>query len=352
MDGLKIVLSGTDSFGFKIAADRSLIERCEMMHTTWMPFREYSSIVGTKCLDDYLMHGGILVKDDVEFSIDSYVFSAIADNIQNALDNYRDGRWYNILVRLRVDEKLTSAIHYVVQHQLHWINTSHHIGDRMAFGELWSQIEEKAKEFLRAREIVLSPEVREKILYYLVAIDFLLPLNQERNVIAQPAIRFNQTLAALNLAREAYSSTKVYETIEKDVLSQALDLMMEDYILTDAIKTLSSDEYSVSYYLGDEGEVDLLIYNKNQKNLDLFEIKHAKSQKKEQAKWLLNTEFNTFLQTIYPETNFRSRNVIYTGETKGTDYGINYINGDDFLLKLEEYEVYMENEVLDVSSKA
>lgn len=39
--GMKIVLSGTDSLGFLFAQDDQLYDRCVMLHTTFIPYREW-----------------------------------------------------------------------------------------------------------------------------------------------------------------------------------------------------------------------------------------------------------------------------------------------------------------------
>ena len=40
--GMKIVLSGTDSLGFWLAMDEELYDRAKSIHTTFIPYREYS----------------------------------------------------------------------------------------------------------------------------------------------------------------------------------------------------------------------------------------------------------------------------------------------------------------------
>ena len=45
MMGMKIILSGTDSLGFWFAQDNELYDRVRMIHTTFIPFREYSRLL-------------------------------------------------------------------------------------------------------------------------------------------------------------------------------------------------------------------------------------------------------------------------------------------------------------------
>lgn len=44
--GMRIVLSGTDSLGFLFTEDEQLYDRCILLHTTFIPYREFESVLG------------------------------------------------------------------------------------------------------------------------------------------------------------------------------------------------------------------------------------------------------------------------------------------------------------------
>ena len=44
--GMKIVLSGTDSLGFAFTSKEQLYDRCIMIHTTFIPYREFENVLG------------------------------------------------------------------------------------------------------------------------------------------------------------------------------------------------------------------------------------------------------------------------------------------------------------------
>ena len=44
--GMKIVLSGTDSLGFLFSESRELYDRCVLLHTPWIPYREFEQVLG------------------------------------------------------------------------------------------------------------------------------------------------------------------------------------------------------------------------------------------------------------------------------------------------------------------
>ena len=46
--GMKIVLSGTDSLGFAFTEQEQLYDRCILLHTTFIPYREFEEVLGIK----------------------------------------------------------------------------------------------------------------------------------------------------------------------------------------------------------------------------------------------------------------------------------------------------------------
>jgi len=58
--GMHIVLSGTDSLGFWLASGNELYDRVRMIHTTFIPYREYSRLLGIDSIDEYIRCGGVL----------------------------------------------------------------------------------------------------------------------------------------------------------------------------------------------------------------------------------------------------------------------------------------------------
>ena len=49
--GMKIVLSGTDSLSFWFALHQELYDRAVTIHTTFIPFREHSRLLGIDSID-------------------------------------------------------------------------------------------------------------------------------------------------------------------------------------------------------------------------------------------------------------------------------------------------------------
>ena len=123
--GMKIVLSGTDSLGFLFTEDEQLYDRCILLHTTFIPYREFESVLGVHGIDEYIRYGGTMSLGGVHYnetstfaskeSTDEYVDTAIARNIQHSLRCYQYEGHFRHLRDLYDKNELTSAINRVVE---------------------------------------------------------------------------------------------------------------------------------------------------------------------------------------------------------------------------------------------
>ena len=123
--GMKIVLSGTDSLGFLFTEDEQLYDRCILLHTTFIPYREFESVLGIHGIDEYIRFGGTMSLGGVHYnetstfaskkSADEYVDTAIARNIQHSLRCYQYEGHFRHLRNLYDRNELTSAINRVVE---------------------------------------------------------------------------------------------------------------------------------------------------------------------------------------------------------------------------------------------
>ena len=69
--GMKIVLSGTDSLGFAFSKEEELYDRCIMLHTTFIPYREFEEVLGKKGIDEYIHYGGTMSLGGTNYNEDS-----------------------------------------------------------------------------------------------------------------------------------------------------------------------------------------------------------------------------------------------------------------------------------------
>ena len=133
--GMKIVLSGTDSLGFWLAMDQELYDRAKPIHTTFIPYREYSCLLGIDSIDEYIRYGGTLRAGELAFddedvnaqdasfrddeSTRRYIDTAICRNIQHSLACYEAGGHFRHLYSLYEAGELTSAINRIIEDMNH-----------------------------------------------------------------------------------------------------------------------------------------------------------------------------------------------------------------------------------------
>lgn len=96
-EGMKIIITGTESLGFYFAEDKSLFDRIFTIKTTYIPYAEHSEVLGTDDIDDYIKYGGLMREGLNESAIYDYISakkyldSSVSDNIISSI--HKD--WHN-----------------------------------------------------------------------------------------------------------------------------------------------------------------------------------------------------------------------------------------------------------------
>lgn len=279
--GMKIVLSGTDSLGFLFTEDEQLYDRCILLHTTFIPYREFESVLGIHGIDEYIRFGGTMSLGGVHYnetstfaskkSADEYVDTAIARNIQHSLRCYQYEGHFRHLRDLYDRNELTSAINRVVEDINHRFTLevltqdfkSHDLGisasnlrrDRQNPTDILDRIDlaavtESLRELLEIRnkaeqtvklEDIHAAEIKEylDLLDLTQEIDVLhLPdvsTKSSRTVIAQPGLRYAQADALIRslLLDETFSALSLPErtAVQERILSEIRGRMLEDIVL-------------------------------------------------------------------------------------------------------------------------
>ena len=127
--GMKIILSGTDSLGFAFTGEEQLYDRCILLHTTFIPYREFEEVLGVKGIDEYIRYGGTMSLGGINYNADTpfsdakhteeYIDTAIAKNIQHSLKAYEYGSHFRLLQDLYERGELTNVINRVVENINH-----------------------------------------------------------------------------------------------------------------------------------------------------------------------------------------------------------------------------------------
>lgn len=378
--GMKIVLSGTDSLGFAFSKEEQLYDRCIMMHTTFIPYREFEEVLGIKGIDEYIRYGGTMSLSGINYNEDAifssarsaeeYIDTAIAKNIQHSLKMYEYGGHFRSLLDLYEKGELTNVINRVVE------NINHSFTRRVVEQTFKSHdISVTASNLLRDREApinikahmdldavtrgmmqvldILNKEEQsvqiedyhmEQIEEYLTLLDlvmkidleFLPNVNQKSTVtvITQPGMRYAQANAIVsNLLLDAkFSELSLIERqrILDRLLSEIRGRMMEDIILLET--KLAHPENKVFKLQFTVGEFDMVVFDPKALNCKIYEVKYSKEQVPEQSRHLKDEEKCAMTSHRYGEIT--GKYVIYRGESTALD-GIQYVNVEEYLKSLK-----------------
>lgn len=378
--GMKIVLSGTDSLGFFFTEDEQLYDRCIFLHTTFIPYKEFEEVLGIKGIDEYICYGGTMSLGGLHYNekstfsskkkVDEYVDSAIAKNIQHSLKCYQYGGHFRALYDLYEKDELTSAINRVVEDVNHRFTMevltqdfiSHDLGisarnlrnDRQTPNDILDRIDkkeftEKLKTLLEIRnkkeqKVEIYDSHRREIKEYLDALDLTvdidiqtLPVERKKitkTVFTQPGMRYSQAKELIKslLSDPEFQTLSITErniVIER-ILSDIKGRMMEDIILLETkIANPKKQVFQLQFAVG---EFDMVIFNEENISCEIYEIKHSKEQVKEQYRHLVDED--KLKRTEFRYGTITKRAVIYRGENRRLENGIEYLNVEEYLKSL------------------
>lgn len=374
--GMKIVLSGTDSLGFVFSADEQLYDRCEMLHTTFIPYREFESILGIHGIDEYIRYGGTMSLGGVHYnerstfsskkSTDEYVDSAIARNIQHSLKYYQDAGHFRHLQSLYERDELTSAINRVVEDINHRFTidvlvrdfVSHDLGvsarnlrmDRIQPTDALDHIDKESftaglKQALEIRNkseqsVEIHDAHRVEIKEYLDLLDLTvdiavetIPVVNEKTfmtVVSQPGLRFSQAelLVRQILLDASFQSIPAME--RKRIIDRILDeirgRMMEEIVLLETRKAYPKKEvFKLTFAVG---EFDMVVHDPENMSCEIFEIKHSTEVVEQQYRHLIDEQ--KCKDTEFRFGTITHKGVIYRGEDRN-EGEISYLNVEHYL---------------------
>ena len=379
--GIKIVLSGTDSLGFLFASDEQLYDRTIMLHTTFIPYREFEKVLGISGIDQYIRYGGTMSLGDADYNkkqtpfsskerSNEYIDSAIARNIQHSLAHYQYGGHFRALYELYEKNELTSAINRVIEDMNHrftldvMIRTfkSHDLGvsatnlrkDKKHPTDILDHINteavtERLRTLLEIRnkeeqQVQMSEEHVREIKEYLEMLDLIQDIdvkisessgvNRKRTIFIQPGLRYAQAEALVTslLLDENFMNLGIKERmmITERILDEIRGRMMEDIILLET--KLSHPGKQVFALQFAVGEFDMVIFDPDSISCELYEIKHSKEINPQQYRHLIDAA--KLQETEKEYGDITGRFVIYNGED-AVQEGVSYLNAEKYLLGLK-----------------
>ena len=377
--GMKIVLSGTDSLGFLFTEDEQLYDRCVLLHTTFIPYREFETVLGIHGIDEDIRYGGTMSLGGIHYNenstfaskkkTDEYVDTAIARNIQHSLRCYQYEGHFRHLRDLYDKNELTSAINRVVEDINHRFTLevltqdwkSHDLGisasnlrrdrenptdilDRIDLMAMTNslrkllEIRNKAEQTIELDDIHVA-EIKEylDLLDLTREIDVLhLPdvsTKSSRTVIAQPGLRYAQAdeLIRSLLLDETFSALSLAErtVVQERILTEIKGRMLEDIVLLETkLTNLKKQVFVLQFPIG---EFDMVVFDPEAGSCQIFEIKHSEEAVSQQYRHLVNEE--KCAQTEHRYGSITGKFVLYRGKSRVVD-GIPYQNVEEYLRNL------------------
>ena len=384
MMGMKIVLSGTDSLGLILSTEDELYDRAYTIHTTFIPFREYSRILGIRDIDEYIRYGGTFRVgetdfDDPELSDESisfrddestrrYIDTAIARNIQHSLAHYRHGTHFRHLIDLYDAGELTSAVNRIIEDMNHnfllSVLTKDFVSNDLGISRknlrknpdpkkrsdaLYKMDTDKVTERLRyildirnsnEMKVELTPDHVREIKEYLFLLDLIVNCPTEtiggetpieHILFTQPGMRYSQAQALVfSLMKDSVFSALEYEEramVTERILDEVRGRMMEEIVLLETSKVFGRKKqvFKLQFLTG---EFDMVVTEADTPACHIYEIKHSKEVVPAQYRYLVDKE--KCGQTEHRYGSIVSKTVLYRGKTQVVD-GIQYQNVEEYL---------------------
>ena len=377
--GMKIVLSGTDSLGFAFSKEEQLYDRCIMLHTTFIPYREFEDVLGIKGIDEYIRYGGTMSLGGINYNADAtfsnsktaeaYIDTAIAKNIQHSLKMYQYGGHFRQLLDLYERGELTNVINRVVENINHSftrsvvertfkshdisvtaanmlrdrenpINIKEHMDlDAVTFG-IMQMLDILGKE---EQSVDIEDSHMIQIKEYLALLDLIIEIDLESlpevnqkskvTVITQPGMRYAQANAIVeNLLLDAkFQELSIQERqrILERLLNEIRGRMMEDIILLET--KIAKPDKKVFKLQFTVGEFDMVVFDQKTLTCQIYEVKYSKEQVSEQYRHITNEEKCAMTSHRYGEIT--GRYVIYRGDSAEVE-GVKYLNVEEYLKSL------------------
>lgn len=396
--GMKIVLSGTDSLGFNFAINDELYDRAVMVHTTFIPYKEHSRLLGINDIDDYIRYGGTLKAGEIDFeskeinakdasfrddeSTRYYIDTAICSNIQHSLECFKDGRYFRHLKTLYEADELTNAINRIIESMNHdfavKIITQEFKSNalRSAAQMLRSAKEdskrtnildtidtsfvlERLKNILSIKEkdqqtIGITPVHTEEIKEYLSALDLIEKINIETRfadkpqlnasesyyIFTQPGMRFCQAQALvyslMNDPQLADIDVTTRKLISDKIFDDVRGRMLEDIILLETKKSLEKNWKN-------QKKVFKLRFQSGEYDMVISDFENSTCQIFEikHSAEIVPNQYKNLVNTEMTSLTEKffgkitGKTVIYKGPDKTTENGIEYKNAEEYLYGLE-----------------
>ncbi len=304
--GMRIVLTGTDSLAFFFAMRQELYDRAVIIHTTFIPFREHSRVLGIHNMNDYIRYGGTMRAGEMAKSgteIDSqyasfrdknstkeYVGSAVLRNIRRSIACSKDKNQFENLRLLQENGDLEEVVSRVIENMnLNFLLLV--LSKDAVFHDLrlaaWNlRNDNRREEEAAGVKKVCILEVKE----VLVALDLIMECPSEtaqsggepieRVIFIQPGMRYCQLQELIFSLMDGERFLSVSEADKQRLADQALEKvreqMLEEIIFLETERALEN-YYKVYKLQFNAGDYDMVVYDTKDNTCTVCEIRGSES---------------------------------------------------------------------------
>lgn len=316
--GMKIVLSSQEPLNFWKSVHGELYQRAEMIHTTFISYREYSLLMNNDDIDRYLEYGGVLGNDRPKFDED--------------IGKSSDGL-------LEIDSEIKTICHNFLSK----IITKEDIDKKLGITtktSIWDRRREK-----QSQPVIEPIPYNRKAINLLKDLDYIeeCPVERindtvedtEEFLFTQPGRKYLQSKELINVFLKKLKFDTLSEadkkTIIKDTLEEIKNCILKDTVLMETYKGISKRYRAFRVHLP-EGSFDMVVYDTERNECTVFEIVNAKKIHQKHYKNLVDEDKLHELESRFGKIT--TKYILYRGEDYFDDDKIMYLNVENYLKQL------------------
>ncbi len=375
--GAKIVIAGTDSLGIRLAEADILFDRVFQIHTSVIPYGEFSRLLGGKTVQEYIEFGGTLVHGPYKPEVfwEDYQNSAIIENILHSLEGSEESRRYGAaLTELYSREELVSVINKMINKFSYFVTVKaveksyrsaplyagvHNMPD-VPYDEYLdlAKINQATKRALGIKdkeemETDLSPRHLEEIKAYLKDLELFLEVpsyeslkqgirNENLEIFLQPGMVYAHAEKLIQqLEKDETWSRECGISKRRQFLLRTENfvkgILLENIVIAEtylAFRKIAPERYYVSQLAtrlpsGEYAEADMIVADQENDEAYLFEIKYSSNSTEEQTRHLRNPNLIRYASENFGQV--KGRAVLYNGPDEKEEEEIPYLNAGNFL---------------------
>lgn len=351
-----------------------------MIHTSYIPFAEFSKLIENDSVDEYIEYGGTLTKSPYKTlqASEEYQNTAIVGNILHSLEKSEDARRYGAAItELYEQNELKSVLNKMIN-KFSYYTTVKAVNKCFKSAPLYSTIHniqepsyvslinteeanQATKNALGIKDLdemqtSLSKRHLDELKNYLLELELFLEIpsyislnsgerSEDLEIFMQPGMIYAHSTALIKNLADDSMWKDTCGIADRNLFILRADhfvkgILLENIILAETYKTfqkIDPDRYYVSQLSitlrnnNQHVEADMILVDKQKGESYLFEVKYSNQIVIDQTKHLRNTDFLEYIDENFGKV--KSRLVLYTGaSSKQND--VLYLNAATYLKRL------------------